>query len=60
MAFSKTELIEHQDPRILGKGEIFDYYPYSRIPRQQKLYNKPNYNPIKLFEEKFSQKVNVN
>jgi hypothetical protein len=56
----KTKLIEHQDPRIMGKGEIFDYYPYSRIPRQQKLYNKSDYDPIKLFEEKFSKKVNVN
>ena len=56
----ENKLIEHQDPRILGKGEIFDYYPYSRIPRQQKLYNKSDYDPIKLFENKYNQKVNIN
>ena len=56
----ENKLIEHQDPRILGMGEIFDYYPYSRIPRQQKLYNKSDYDPIKLFENKYNQKVNIN
>jgi len=55
----KQNLTDQGDPRILGKGEIFDYYPYSRIPRQQKLYNKPDYNPIKIFEEKFNIKINV-
>ena len=56
----KTKLVKQEDPRILGKGEIFDYYPYSRIPRQQKLYNDPNYDPIKIFEDKYNQKINVN
>jgi hypothetical protein len=55
----EEKLVEQQDPRILGKGEIFDYYPYSRIPRQQKLYNDSGYDPIKIFENKFDQKVNV-
>jgi hypothetical protein len=55
----EEKLVEHQDPRILGKGEIFDYYPYSRIPRQQKLYNDSGYDPIKIFENKYDQKVNV-
>jgi len=56
----KTKLVKQKDPRILGKGEIFDFYPYSRIPRQQKLYNDPNYDPIKIFEDKYNQKINVN
>ena len=55
----EEKLVEQQDPRILGKGEIFDYYPYSRIPRQQKLYNDSSYDPIKIFENKFDQKVNL-
>ena len=33
----KTELTAQQDPRILGKGDIFDFYPYCRIERQQRL-----------------------
>tara|TARA_A200000113_G_scaffold85605_1_gene76257 strand:+ start:12537 stop:14126 length:1590 start_codon:yes stop_codon:yes gene_type:complete len=55
----EQKLVEQQDPRILGNGEIFDYYPYSRIPRQQKLYNDSDYDPIKIFESKFDKKVNV-
>ena len=55
----ERELTNQRDPRILGKGEIFDYYPYSRIPRQQKLYNNLEYDPIKIFEDKFNQEINV-
>lgn len=48
------ELTVQGDPRILGKGEIFDYYPYCRIDRQQKLYKRPDFDPIKTFNEKFA------
>ena len=39
------------DPRVLGKGDIFDYYPNSNIKNQRKIYKKPDYDPIKIFEE---------
>jgi len=51
----RTELEAQGDPRVLGKGEIFDYYPNCRIDRQQKLYGKPDYDPVKIFEEKFEK-----
>jgi len=55
----EERFVEQQDHRILGQGEIFYYYPSSRIPRQQKLYNDSSYDPIKIFENKFDQKVNI-
>ncbi len=52
----ESELKAQGDPRVLGKGEIFDYYPNCRIDRQQKLYKKPDWDPVKIFEEKFGYK----
>lgn len=52
----KKELTAQGDPRILGHGEIFDYYPYCQIERQQKLYGRPGYDPVRIFEEKFGKK----
>lgn len=49
----ESELQAQGDPRILGEGDIFDFYPNCRIDRQQKLYGNPSYDPVKLFEEKF-------
>ncbi len=51
----EAELKQQGDPRILGKGEIFDYYPYCRTDRQQILYDRPDYDPVKIFEEKFGK-----
>ncbi|MCB1122861.1 MAG: heparan N-sulfatase, partial [Verrucomicrobiae bacterium] len=51
----KADLIAQEDPRILGKGEIFDYYPNSKWERNRELYNDPNWNPVKVFEEKFGK-----
>lgn len=51
----KTALIAQKDPRILGQGEIFDYYPNSKFEKQRKLYNKPDWDPVKVFEEKYGQ-----
>lgn len=51
----ETELKAQGDPRVLGKGEIFDFYPYCRVDRQQKLYKKPDFDPVKTFEEKFGK-----
>lgn len=49
----ETELKAQGDPRVLGQGDIFDFYPNCRIDRQQKLYQRPDFDPVKLFEEKF-------
>ena len=51
----ESELKEQGDPRVLGNGDIFDYYPNCRVDRQQKLYGTPKYDPVKLFEEKFGK-----
>jgi N-sulfoglucosamine sulfohydrolase len=51
----EAELIAQKDPRILGKGEIFDYYPYHGVERQQKMYGMPDWDPVKIFEEKFGK-----
>ncbi len=51
----QRELKAQGDPRILGNGDIFDYYPNHQVSRQQKLYGKPTYDPVKLFEQKFGR-----
>jgi len=53
----ESELKTQGDPRILGGGDIFDYYPYWNVKRQQKLYKRPDWNPIKIFEEKYGKPV---
>jgi N-sulfoglucosamine sulfohydrolase len=52
----QAELTQQGDPRILGNGDIFDFYPNCQIERQQELYQQPDYDPVKLFEEKFGTK----
>ena len=49
----ERELKQQGDPRVLGRGDIFDFYPYCRVDRQQKLYGAPDYDPVKLFERRF-------
>lgn len=51
----QSDLIAHKDPRILGQGEIFDYYPNSKWERNKALYNDPDWNPVKVFEEKYGR-----
>ncbi|MCZ6672113.1 MAG: heparan N-sulfatase, partial [Verrucomicrobia bacterium] len=51
----ESELIAQKDPRILGQGEIFDYYPNSKWEQNRKLYNNPNWDPVKVFEEKYGK-----
>ncbi len=48
-----TELTAQGDPRLLGNGDIFDYYPNVSIERQQKLYGRPDYDPVRIFKEKY-------
>jgi N-sulfoglucosamine sulfohydrolase len=52
----EKELTAQGDPRILGKGDIFDFYPYHSIERQQKLYGQPDYDPVKIFEKRYGSK----
>lgn len=52
----RRELEEQGDPRILGAGQIFDFYPNCRIDRQQKLYDKPAWDPVKIFKQKYPSK----
>ncbi len=49
----ESELSAQGDPRILGAGDIFDFYPNCRIERQQKLYKKPDFDPVQLFNERY-------
>lgn len=51
----ESALIAQGDPRILGHGEIFDYYPNSKFEKQKKLYGKPDWDPVKVFEEKYGK-----
>lgn len=53
----KSELTKQGDPRILGKGDIFDYYPNPQIERQEKLYGDKYYDPIKAYKD-FVSKLN--
>ena len=54
----KQQLTSQEDPRILGDGDIFDFYPNCRIEKQQKLYNKPKYNPVEIFNSKYGSGKN--
>ncbi|MEQ8880754.1 MAG: sulfatase [Cyclobacteriaceae bacterium] len=48
-------LTEQKDPRILGEGDIFDYYPHRDDPRLQKLYGEKYYNMWDKFYEKYGK-----
>ncbi len=49
----QSELKVQGDPRMLGNGDIFDYYPNSQVDRQRKLYNKPDFDPIGEFKKRY-------
>ncbi|MEM1227466.1 MAG: sulfatase [Planctomycetota bacterium] len=51
----KTGLTEQEDPRILGRGDIFDAYPNCRVDRQQNLYQQPDWDPVKRFNEQYGE-----
>ncbi len=51
----ESELKAQGDPRVLGAGDIFDAYPNHQVDRQQKLYGRPDWNPVTLFEEKYGK-----
>lgn len=59
MDATQKKLIDHKDPRILGNGQIFDYYSNSQIKRLQKLYQNPDFNTIQILRDKFNQEIDV-
>jgi N-sulfoglucosamine sulfohydrolase len=44
-----------EDPRVLGNGDIFDYYPHRDDPRLQKLYKDKYYNMWDKFYETYGE-----
>jgi len=54
----QEKLMKQGDPRILGRGEIFDYYPYSKIYKEKDAYGIRFVDPIKKYEE-FVSRTNV-
>jgi N-sulfoglucosamine sulfohydrolase len=51
----ESALIAQGDPRILGQGAIFDYYPNSKFEKQRTLYGNPNWDPVNAFLEKYGK-----
>ena len=50
-------LKRQKDPRALGKGDIFDYYPQAREEKLKKMYKEKYYNPYDRFFEKYGFKT---
>lgn len=48
-------LTKQKDPRVLGNGDIFDYYPHRDDPRLQRLYKEKYYNMWDRFYEKYGK-----
>jgi N-sulfoglucosamine sulfohydrolase len=51
----EAELIKQNDPRILGNGDIFDYYPHGNIPKLKSLYGDKYKDMQKIFEAKYPE-----
>ena len=49
-------LTAQKDPRILGTGDIFDYYPYQHVEKQQKLYGREDRDPVNIYEERYGER----
>jgi len=50
-------LTAQNDPRMFGKGDIFDYYPQAREAKLQKMYKEKYYNLYERFFEKYGFKT---
>ncbi len=46
-------LRDQNDPRVMGNGDIFDYYPMAREEKLEKMYEDKYYNMWNKFFEKF-------
>jgi len=51
----EEELIKQNDPRILGFGDIFDYYPHGNVPKLKELYGDKYYDMEEAFEAKYGK-----
>ena len=53
----ESDLKKQKDPRVLGKGDVFDYYPQIREEKIKKLYKDKYYSMFDKFFEKFGKKT---
>jgi hypothetical protein len=53
----ENALTLQNDPRVLGKGDIFDYYPQAREEKMKSLYKEKYYNMFDKFFEKYGFKT---
>ena len=53
----EADLKKQKDPRVLGKGDVFDYYPQIREEKIKKLYKDKYYNMFDKFFEKFGKRL---
>ena len=48
-------LLKQKDPRALGQGDIFDYYPEAREEKLKKMYKEKYYDMFEKFLEKYGK-----
>mgnify|MGYP001335167968 CR=1 FL=1 len=49
------ELVSQGDPRILGKGDIFDYYPHGNAEKLKSFYGDKYVDMQEVFDEKYKK-----
>lgn len=57
MAKLGKELRRQKDPRVLGKGDIFDYYPFVREEKLKTMYKEKYYNMFDKFYDVYGKKT---
>lgn len=50
-----SELKKQKDPRVLGNGDIFDYYPMAREEKLKNMYKEKYYDMFDRFLEKYGR-----
>jgi len=53
----EKELRKQKDPRVLGEGDIFDYYPQAREEKLQNMYKNKYYDMFDKFYEVYGKKT---
>ena len=53
----EKELRKQKDPRLLGEGDIFDYYPQAREEKLQNMYKNKYYDMFDKFYEVYGKKT---
>lgn len=51
----QKELKDQQDPRILGEGDIFDFYPNASVDKAREIYKSKFYDPVERFQNEYPQ-----